>query len=233
MVDVTLNVNFDDVIDEIDDVFKRQIPYAAFLALNDTAYHTSQDVRSKLMTPKYIQGGPVAFTKRGIRYKKAKDKHNLSALIYIPDEQWKYLMWLVRGGDKRWLRSSAGIGVPISENVKFNKFGNIPGRSRKEKLWREILQRGSGRIAAPMRGSLGAKQFIGTSKNGTTGLWQRTPPKGRGKPKLLVFFTKKAVPYKPTLPFRTVTAFYAQKNFKKMFDKRLNQVIQRESRRRI
>lgn len=233
MLNVDVELNFDDIIDEIDDVFKRQIPYAGFLALNDTVFKTSMIARSTLMTPKYIQGGAVPFTKRGVRYKKAPNKHNLQAMVYIPDEQWKYLMWLVRGGDKRWLRSKHGIGVPI--DIKLNKYGNIPGRKTKEKLWREILSRGSGQMAAPIKGSLGKKQFIGKSKkSGVVGLWQRTPPKGKGKPKLLVLFTKQAIPYKKNqLPFHRIVALNAGREFRKAFSKRLDQVIQREARRRV
>lgn len=230
MLDVNLDINLDSIIDEVDDAVLKQIPYASFLALNQAVYEATQDVKAKVL-PYFIEGGPVAFTKRGVQYKKAPNKHNLKAVVFIPDAQWKYMMWVIDAGTKRWNKSRHGIGVPIQKNVRFNKYGNIPGRHRKEQLWREILNRGKGTTAVPMRGVLGRNEFIGKSKGGVIGLWKRTGADGRGAPILKVFFTKGGVKYRPTVPFKAKASQFGYKRFRKAFNKKLQQVLEREAKR--
>lgn len=230
MLDVSLDINLDGIVDDVSEVMLRQVPYAAYLALNETVFKTSVDLRKKTL-PYFIQGGPVAFTKRGVQYKKAKSKRELVASVFIPDAQWKYMMWVVDGGTKRWGRSRHGIGVPIQENMRFNKYGNIPGRKRKEKLWREILNRGGGVTATPLQGQLGKNEFIGKSKGGIVGLWKRTGPDGRGKPILKVYFTHEGVPYSQSVPFAAKARLFGQKRFRKAFNKKLQQVVEREAKR--
>ena len=228
MLDIELNVNLDNIIDDLDDTVKRQVPYAAYLALNETVFKASMDVRNKVFTAKYIEGGPVPFTKRGVQYRKAKSKRELIAWIFIPDNQWKYMQYVIEGGIKKWGRSRHGIGVPIYENVRFNKYGNIPGRKRKEALWREVLNRGGGRTAVPMRGQLPKNQFIGKSAGGIIGLWRRRGQGGRAKPELLVYFTREGVPYKKTVPFALKAGYYGGIRFRGAFNKKLRQVVNRE-----
>jgi len=151
---MTLKIDLDDIIDEMDDLFKRQVPFAAHLALNESVFKGSVSVKKAL--PYFIQGGPVPFTARGVQYRKSKSKRDLTASIYIPDDQWKYMRWIVDGGTKRWTKSKHGIGKPIYANTRFNKYGNIPGRKRKEAVWREILNRSKkGTVAVPMKGQGG------------------------------------------------------------------------------
>lgn len=229
MIRLNLSVNFDDIIDDLDDVIKKQIPYAAFLALNDTLFHTAKDVKAHVMTPRYIEGGPVPFTKRGVQYKKAPNKRKLVGFVFIPKAQWKYMMWVIDAGNKQWIRSKHGIGIPIKGNIRLNARGNIPGRYRKEGTWREIMNRGmSGRTATPMRHVLGKKEFIAESrKSGIIGLWERTGKGGRGKPKLKVMFTHGKVYYKKTVPFKKSVRHFAMKHFSERFPKRLEQVLAR------
>jgi len=64
MVDITLKVNLDTVIDEMNDLFKKQVPFAAYRAINASVYKGSVDVKKAM--PFFMQGGPVPFTDRGV-----------------------------------------------------------------------------------------------------------------------------------------------------------------------
>ena len=65
MVDITLKVNLDTVIDEMNDLFKKQVPFAAYRAINESVYKGSVDVKKAL--PFFIQVGAVPFTARGVQ----------------------------------------------------------------------------------------------------------------------------------------------------------------------
>lgn len=229
-IDLTIKVNFDEVIDEMEDVFTKQIPFASMLALNETAFKVTGDLKEAM--PFYIQGGPIPFTKRGVQYIKAPDKRNLRASIFIPDAQWKYMQWIVDGGNKKWSQSHHGISVPIQENVKFNKYGNIPGKKRKESLWREILNRkGKGRTATPVKGALNKKQFIATIGD-ITGLWERTGGRKNKSTKLLMVFTHESIEYrKGRFPFEKLAIKFVNKRFRRTFNKKFQQIIRKESKR--
>jgi len=214
--DINLKINLDDIADELDDIVLKQVPYAAFLALKDTVFKTARDVKKAL--PYFIQGGPVAFTARGVQFKKPPNKHTLHAEVFIPDEQWKYMQWVIDGGVKKWNRSEHGISMPV--NVKFNKYGNIPGKKRKEGLWRGKLDSGGGVLTK--------KQFVGTIK-GITGLWQRTGGKRNPSVKLLVSFSHDPVNYKGRFPFRKKVTEKVKKYFRPIFNKKLVDVVNRES----
>ena len=166
MLELTLDLDLDEIIDEIDDVMLRQIPYASQLALNETVFKTS--IYVKKVMPYFIEGGPTPFTRRGVQYRKAKSKRHLVASVFIPKAQWKYMQWVIDGGTKRSDNIRHGLGFPVTSNVRFNKYGNLPGRRRKEKIWRDMLNNQAG----PPRGKLGKNDFIATIK-GIAGLRRR------------------------------------------------------------
>lgn len=226
VVDITLNINLDDIIDDLDDFVKHQVPFAAHLALNESVFKGSVGVKKAL--PYFIEGGPVPFTARGIQYRKSKSKRDLTASIFIPDGQWKYMRWIVDGGIKQWSKSRHGIGKPIYANVRFNKYGNIPGRKRKEAVWRTMLNQQGG-SSGPPQGKLGKNEFVGTVGE-TTGLWKRLGKGGRSKLKLLVKFDHKPVHYaKGRFPFQKFAIKYVTKSFPKNFNRRLVEIVNRES----
>ena len=229
MVDVKIDFDLDSLGKDINNIFLKQIPYVAHKSLNETVFKTSRDLRS--IMPAFIQGGPVPFTKRGVLYSKSLHKRSLISRVFIPDAQWKYMRWVVDGGDKRWNKSKHGISKPIYENTKFNRYGNIPGKKRKEDLWREILNRSNkGRTAVPIKGALSKKQFIATI-NGTTGLWLRMGKGGRSKMKLLVVFNHKPVTYKKSFPFTKFAIKFGTRYFRKAFNKNLVDIVRKESRK--
>ncbi len=225
MVDITLKVNLDTVIDEMNDLFKKQVPFAAYRAINESVYKGSVDVKKAM--PFFIQGGPVPFTARGVQYEKAKSKRDLRASIYIPDAQWKYMRWIVDGGVKRWSKSRHGIGKPIYANTKFNKYGNIPGRKRKESAWREALNRGTGKTLTPLKSGMGKNEFVGTLKrSGQKAIFKR---EGKTKLKLLMVFSKEASYGKGRFPFQKFAIKYVVKSFPRNFNRMLVDIVNKES----
>jgi hypothetical protein len=221
MLDIEFTINLDGIIDDIDDLFRRQIPWVANSALNESVFKGSTDLKKAL--PYFIQGGAVPFTKRGVQYLKSKDKMHPYAEIFIPDAQWKYMQWVIDAGVKRFNRSREGGSKPIYSNVKFNKYGNIPGRRRKEAQWRKNFGK-----PVDQQTGLGKNQFIGTVR-GVTGLWKRV----RNRVELLVLFDFKPVNYgtRGRFPFRKFAIKYVSKHFKRSFNKKLQQLVIRESRR--
>lgn len=224
MLNIKLNVNLDDIIDDLDDLVKRQVPYAAYLALNESVYKGSVDVKKAL--PFFIQGGPVPFTARGVQYEKAPNKHTLRASIFIPENQWKYMRWVVDGGVKAWSQSEHGIGTPIYKNTRFNKYGNIPGRKRKERVWREMLSQFNGRQGVP-QGKLLKKQFIADPKGKGPAIWERR----KGGIKLLMTFNDRAGYGKGRFPFHKFAIKYVTKSFPRNFNRHLLAVVNRESKK--
>jgi hypothetical protein len=225
MVNLTLNIDLDDVIDEMSDLAKKQVPYAAFLALKETAYKVSVAVKKDL--PYYIEGGPVAFTARGVRYVNPKSKRDLMAMIYIPKDQWKYMRWIVEGGKKRWSRSQFGIGKPIYANTRFNKYGNIPGRKRKEAAWRSAMAKQESGNNALITEGLGKNEFLAKTKNGDWALFRRV----RKKVKLLMVFNDEADYGRPRFPFQKITVMHTHKMYGKFFNKHLTRIVNNESKK--
>ena len=224
-LNIKLKINLDGIVDELNDTFLKQIPFVSMLALNETVFKTAADVKKTM--PYFIQGGPIPFTKRGVQYKKAKSKRHLHAEVFIPDAQWKYMRWVIDGGTKRWNKSKHGIGVPV--NARLNKYGNIPGRKRKEGTWRDLLNQKRGQAGAP-RGKLGKNEFVGTVK-GITGVWKRLGKGGRSALQLLVSISRDPADYKSSFPFRKFATKFGRKHFKKSFNKKLLQVINKEAKR--
>lgn len=225
-LDLTIELDLDHIIDWMDDIYLRQIPYAAQLALNESVFKASNDLKGTVSY--FIEGGATPFTKRGFQYKKAKSKRELTASIFIPDTQWDYMRWVVDGGTQKWNQSPVGGLKPIYENTRFNKYGNIPGRARKAPLYREILKRGKGRAATPLKGGIGKKQFVGTVGD-TTGVWTRTN-KGH-KLKLNIAINKEPVKYRARFPFIKFAHRFIFKRFNKSFPKKFAQVLAAETSR--
>lgn len=159
---IELSVSFDtkEVEKMLTDLEKKQIPFAASQALNDTAFDARKALR--VQTPRKLDR-PTKFTVDSFQVIKSK-KRNLVATVFIEEKRWKYLKWQIDGGTRRI--SGRGTGVPVG--AKLNKFGNIRGRSR-------------GLVK-------GKKQFIATIR-GVAGVWEKLGS-GRRQVKLMVVFKK-------------------------------------------
>lgn len=167
---------------------KKQMPFAAALALNATA----KDVEKN--TVRWLSKSldrPTPFTKRGTLIKYAT-KQKLFADVGFKDIQASYLKWQEDGGVRRPKRKA--IVVPVGEAVGFkrNKYGNMTRNAVKRALAKPNV-------------------FSGEVK-GVAGIWLR-PKRGRRRkggygtktnvkaPKLLAVY-KSSVKYTPTMDFQ-------------------------------
>lgn len=125
---------------------KKQIPFAAASALNNIAFRVQK--QEKIKAKKEIDR-PIPFTLRGFRVKKA-NKMRLESRVFIAPIQWEYLQHIVSDSVRYPKRKF--IGVPVKDNVKINKYGNVTGK-RKGLIKNKTM-------------------FIGKVK-GISGVWQR------------------------------------------------------------
>ena len=182
---------------------RKQIPFAASQALNDTAFNARSAVQVQL--PKKLDR-PTPWTIRGVRVGKST-KRNLHARVYFAPDRARYMKYQIEGGT----RTNTTGTIVMPKNLKQNKYGNIP-RGKIKKL----LQR--------------PDTFIGTIK-GIPGVWQRGHISKRGKfsartksrasnVRLLARFEDQAT-YSPRFPLRKIVTGVARSNFRRNFSRRL------------
>lgn len=187
-----VRADFRPISRRLDDLAKRQVPFAAARALNDTAQVAANAVRKEM--PR-IFDRPTPFTKNAIGVERAT-KQRLQARVFVKDRQAEYLEVQEIGGTRQPKKKA----LVIPEQMQLNQHGNMPRRA---------LQ-----IAKARKNT-----FIGTVR-GVGGLWQR-PDRGKRRNdggngtkgalnsehgfktglKLLVRFVAKAA-YKPAFGFR-------------------------------
>lgn len=181
----TISVAFDTrrFRDGLDDLGRKQLPFATALAINETARLAQRALTRALPEIFSKKGAPTPFTRRAIGVQGAR-KTNLRATVFVKRIQASYLAIEETGGTRR-----RSVGAPILTPVDFtalNAYGNIP---------RGTLRR--------LRGDP-KRYFLGEIR-GVYGLWQRTGKPGprKGSPrglKLLIAFRSRAV-YRPRFGF--------------------------------
>lgn len=102
-------------------VQKKQIPFAASKAINDTL---KQVVKAEQAQMHKKLDRPTPFTVKAFKIKYAK-KHTLYGEVSIKPIQYEYLKYQIEGGTK----VKKNIGVPTT-NARLNRYGNIPSRRR-------------------------------------------------------------------------------------------------------
>lgn len=133
---------------------RKQLPFAASLALNQTVLDIKGNTERRLTKD---LDRPTPFTKRGI-FTTRSTKRNLVAEVGFKNIQAKYLRWQQDGGT-RYPKGRA-IVVPVASVVGFkrNKYGNMTRNAVKRAL-------------------NDPRNFSGTVK-GVAGIWRR-PKRGK------------------------------------------------------
>lgn len=200
---ISVKADIDNAMRHLNRFERKQIPFAASQALNDTAFNARKAVQVQL--PRKLDR-PTPWTIRGVRVGKST-KRRLTARVYFTPDRAAYMKYQIEGGT----RTPAGGTIVMPKNINQNKYGNIP-RGKVKKL----LQR--------------PDTFIGTIK-GIPGVWQRGHISKRGKfsarsksrssnVRLLVRFEDQAT-YRPRFPMRKIVTGVARSNFRKNFHTRL------------
>lgn len=104
----------------LNDIQKKQIPFATSRALNDVARQAStKTLRER--ADKVFEGGATSFTKSGFRYEKS-NKQNLTAKVFIDPARAEYMKFQIAGGTR--FPKNRALMIPTT-HTRLNKFGNI------------------------------------------------------------------------------------------------------------
>jgi hypothetical protein len=133
---------------KLDDLSKRQIPFAAAGALNDTAKLIKAEITRALPS---IFDRPTPFTMRAIGIKAAR-KNNLQATVFVKDRQAAYLH-LEETGGTRAPEPHRPVDIPV--DLQRDRYGGI----------------GQGTL----RRLRGRKDVFFAEIKGVRGFWQRGP----------------------------------------------------------
>tara|TARA_R100000278_G_scaffold115312_1_gene94137 strand:- start:27 stop:689 length:663 start_codon:yes stop_codon:yes gene_type:complete len=220
-MEINVSSNIREVTRSLNAVQRQQIPFAAMLALNDVAFDAGP--KGKVLAKKAdetFRGGATRFTQRGFKVRKAT-KRNLTAEVFIDDQQGQYMRFQVRGGT----RLPPGRSLLIStDKTQLNKFGNITPAT-----YRRLINDRT-------------KFFKGVPKGKTgqnyEGIWERygrsrRHPGGQ-RIRMVARYIDKAQ-YRPLFPFgETVegVVFSQQKGYAKRFRNRLLQALRTAKPRR-
>lgn len=200
----TLSVKADirKVAKALDDVARKQLPFATAQAINATAEKVRIAERDNLLE---VIDGPTPFTLNSVAVKRAT-KSNPVALVYVKPVAAAYLLPYEIGG-KNKLNSKALL-KPVG--AKVNQYGNLP---------RNLVKR----IASKQNAFIGKVQ----TKNGVVdGVWQRTK-KSRGKRaglKLMVKF-EDAHDVRQRLDYRGVAKRVVSATFRGELDRAIGKAL--------
>ena len=175
---------------------KKHMPEIVSDSINEVGVKSVNAMRSQLLKK---LDKPTKFTYTGVKLFKAKAR-DLSALVFIPDIQAKYLEKQFEGGLR--LPEKNKIPVPV-DKAKINAFGNIKGKRT------GLIKRNT--------------EFMGNVK-GIDGVWRRVGGKRNPKLKLIVAF-ENSVFYRKRIEFYKTVKGVVQKNMDKILNKNLKRVV--------
>ncbi|MFL9918835.1 hypothetical protein PQR75_26325 [Paraburkholderia fungorum] len=195
---LTLSVQSDirKVSRALDDLARKQVPFATAQAINATAERVRLAEQENM---RKVLDAPTPFTLGSIAIRKAT-KSNPVALVYVKPVAAAYLLPYEIGGTNKL--NSQALLMPI--NAKVNQYGNLP---------RNLVKR----LSAKPNVFVGKMQ---TKAGVVDGVWQRTK-KTRGKQagvKLMVKF-EDAHDVKQHLDYRGVGARVVKASFRIELDK--------------
>lgn len=214
MMQINVSSNIKEVTRGLNAVQRKQIPFAASLALNDVAFEAGP--KGKVLAEKAdktFKGGATRFTQRGFKVKKAT-KRDLTAEVFVDKNQAQYLRFQIYGGTRFPLHKALMIST---DKTRLNRFGNITPATYKQLINNKT------------------KYFKGVPKGKSgqnyEGIWERY---GRSKRypggqriRMVARYVDKAQ-YRPLFPFAETTqgvVFSQQSGIAVRFRKRLAQAL--------
>lgn len=242
MLNIDIRTNFKELQRGLNDLEKRQIPFAAALAVNELAGKAKAAVRTEMES---VFDRPVPFTLNSTYVKKAR-KGDLTAWIGVREfaakgtPAWKYLTPETVGGPRRLKRFerrlsdlSGGQFVLPGRGARLNQYGNIsPGQLGQ-------LMSGIGALAdvgeniSPRRtAKLRRQGLIAHGKRGRSSFFvarskrSKKPIavyqlKGRGRVVPIVFFSPDPPTYSPRFDFAGVVIGSINRNKQAAFERAL------------
>lgn len=175
---------------------KRQIPFAASLALNDAAFGLQQELNDS--TRRHMDR-PIPFTQKSMRVKKST-KRTLMAKVWVDPKRWKYLEKIVYG--------SGGQPRPVPVKARLNAYGNLS---------RSYVNTRKGR-----RKYFSGKP--NNPKGMQPGLYEVQGRRGNKRLKMHVAY-ERSTRHGRSWPYHRIARTYVNRNFSKFMGKRLRYAI--------
>lgn len=232
MFDLNVKVDIKPLTRTLDDLARRQVPFATAKALTAVARKVQDAQRAALPS---VFDRPSLFTQRSIGVKAAR-KADLTAAVFVKDIAAQYLEPFEFGGQHHLPASKRGGTLFNPKAVPLNQYGNLP---------KNTLKRLSGRKDV----FVGSVMFKSSGQT-VSGVWQR-PPVGRRRSRatkydksqgygtkgalgkeggvktgltLLVRFGD-ALPVQPRMEWRKRAAAVVQANLKAEFQKAMGEAL--------
>jgi len=186
----------------------RQVPFIAMTAINNTLFHARKE-SLKQAERQGIAGGLAPYSKRALRYDKARKNYLQGTLYYAGNRT--YMNTVLDGGTVRPKPGRKSIVAPVKGKVHLNKYGNL----RKGKI-KSLLNN--------------PKYFQGTPPNNKNnqrayGIWRE---RGRGKNKRLervIYMNLQQRKARKTYRGDEFASRYVARNFKKHLAKATRRAI--------
>lgn len=205
---INVKTDIKGAIKQLNRVQRKQIPFAASVALNKTAEFAATNLNND--TRKYLDK-PTRFTQNSFTIQRSS-KRKLVAVVLAKPIQDQYLRYQVFGGTRRPKRSA--IPVPW-KNMRLNQYGNMPRGRIKKLLARSNVFSGVAFGIAGIweRGHHTRKgRFVGTSTARGTSL------------RLLAAWEPRAS-YTPLFPYQRLVNRYATRAIVPFFDAALKKAL--------
>jgi hypothetical protein len=214
MVSVSIENNIKEVSRKLTDIQKKQVPFAASLALNKVAYQANMAIRKQA---KYQLHNPTNWTISGFLYDKS-NKKNLNVLMYAAGapsgkrgrlaDRNKYMIFQVHGGTR--FPDGRAIIVP-TKHTRLNKHGNIP-----RALLKQFVENKTKYFAGKPRGR---------SNETNAGVYERVGRGGRKSIKKVASFVSTARYSDKRLDYYGVINKVVTRRFKGIFAESLDLAI--------
>ena len=145
---ITISNDFNKLFKDLNDIQKKQIPFATARALSQTA---SLGVTASVSQAKKDIDRPTPFTLRGFASLNAS-KSNLQAHVFIKPIQAEYLKYQIDGGTREDKKGSPVIAP--GKKLKLNQYGNIGRYRLRGKSSKKIFVSDDGVIFERLRDSI-------------------------------------------------------------------------------
>jgi hypothetical protein len=195
-----------------DPVWRKQIPFVIARTITETV--KKQRLEQQKAMEKHMDGGPVRFTKSGVRYKSAS-KRNLRGIVYYNDDR-PYMNLIVDGGEDRAKKKK--LSEPV--DVRVTKQGNIPKGYTRKNIDKERF------FGGIPKGRSGEKYRGLWRRVGRTGYTRAGKP--RGKIRLKVSWARGSRFQRKTFPAREVFNNHVPTYFTRLLPIKLRQTIREE-----
>lgn len=236
---VSVHVDIKDTVRDLDAIQRKQVPFAASVALNRTAILAQADIKAEMAR---VFENPKPYTLGGT-FTRPSNKSNLTAIVGLKDQARggrppaKYLLAEVTGGPRRTTGYEhaltrlgalpAGMRAIPAAGAKIDRYGNMHQGQLTEIIG--ALSAGTRVFKGRGKRAHAAGYFVALPQHQQTrhlepGLYYRVERNGESAILPVLIFTKTAN-YKPRLSVVETTLKTVQRRFQGEFGKALQHAL--------